>query len=207
MINAVSTQIKGATMFSSKRVVSVPPKKTQMWTVVIEVIGLLIISYPLIHIYLFTGGKWPKKRGFFCDDESLKHPIVEETISTGACFIIWAAISIVVVVSVEVLHFLVFHPNAQEANRENMFKVPFVVLELFRIVGFFVIGAVINLLIIEIAKFSIGRLRPHFLTILVKCNIFEVNDANCAINGYQKFVELDYAQEFITNDKNCNGNV
>ena len=190
-------------MFPSKRL-SVPPKKTQMWTVAIELIGLLIISYPLIHIYLFTGGKWPNKRGFFCDDESLKHPLLEEdTISTGACFIIWAIISIVVVVSVEVLHFLVFQPDLQRANQDNMFKVPFVVLELFRLVGFFVIGTVTNLLITEIAKFSIGRLRPHFLTILVdKCG-FELNDAKCMNNGYQKFVEPDYEQEF----KNCKGNV
>jgi hypothetical protein len=43
------------------------------------------------------------------------------------------------------------------------------------------------LLFTELAKYTIGRLRPHFLVV---CNP-ELTDALCKENGYMKFVELD----------------
>ena len=48
-----------------------PSKKAQIYSVVLQIIGLVIVSLP----YLFIGGK-PFKHGigFYCDDESLKLP-------------------------------------------------------------------------------------------------------------------------------------
>ena len=52
-----------------------PSKQAQIYRLVIEITGLLVVSFPMMYIYLFTGGKKePFQRGFYCDDESLKHP-------------------------------------------------------------------------------------------------------------------------------------
>ena len=44
-------------------------------------------------------------------------------------------------------------------------RTPWIAVELYRHFGYYALGAVSCLLFTEIAKYTIGRLRPHFLTI------------------------------------------
>ena len=46
-------------------------------------------------------------------------------------------------------------------------RTPWIAVELYRHFGYFSLGAISCLLFTEIAKYTIGRLRPHFLTV---CN-------------------------------------
>ena len=67
-------------------------------------------------------------------------------------------------------------------------KIPRVVIETYRILGYFTIGALYCTLTTELAKYKIGRLRPYFLTV---CNM-SLTDAMCKDDyGYYKFV-TDY---------------
>ena len=67
--------------------------KALITRVAMETLALLITSIPLIYLYVVQlGTVEPYKRGFFCDDENLKHPYLEETISVGACAAIWAVL-------------------------------------------------------------------------------------------------------------------
>ena len=50
-----------------------------------------------------------------------------------------------------------------------------ILIELYRLCGFWGIGSLFTLNITEIAKFQIGRLRPHFIA---ACNI-TLNEALC----------------------------
>ena len=79
----------------------------------------------------------------------------------------------VVVPLVEILHFTVYkYPEWEEVVEEHMGvgmltcfgRLPRVVFELYRIIGYFFIGALFCLYTTEIAKHQIGRLRPYFLT-------------------------------------------
>ena len=55
-----------------------------------EVLALIVCTIPLIHLYLVYGGDYePYQRGFFCDDENLKHPYLDEQISVHVCAAIW----------------------------------------------------------------------------------------------------------------------
>ena len=58
---------------------TVPSKKRLCSRIIIEITGFLIISAWLAYIFIFSTDAAKKslqfKRGFFCDDESLKHPI------------------------------------------------------------------------------------------------------------------------------------
>jgi len=66
-------------------------------------------------------------------------------------------------------------------------RTPWIAVELYRHFGYFTLGAVSCLLFTEIAKFTIGRLRPHFLTLCKP----EYSDELCKDGSYEKFVDLD----------------
>lgn len=150
--------------------------------VTIETLAILVLVYPMVHIYIFLQGDMePYQRGFFCDDESIKHPNLEEEISVGVCFLIWAFIVVLIVPAVELLHVTVF----EVAEKPKVCNIPWVVIELYRILGYFTLGALCTLLTTEMAKYKIGRLRPYFLSV---CGI-ELEDSLCKDDfGYQKFV-------------------
>ena len=80
------------------------------------------------------------------------------------CIAIWASISVILILLIESLRAYV------EKDREGPIKnrkVPWIAIELYRHFGYFLLGCISCLLFTEIAKYSIGRLRPHFLTV---CN-------------------------------------
>ena len=105
------------------------------------------------------------------------------------CLLIFASLSILIIVPLESLLFLVFKPSQFDASK--IFKIPALVLELFRLFSFLVMIGLFNVMITEIGKFSIGRLRPHFLT-LCKPNL---DNGTCRDDlGYEKYV-------VISNDK------
>ena len=103
-------------------------------------------------------------RGFFCDDQNLKHPYTEhQTVPMSVCIIIWAVISIFFIILIESLRTYVEKDKAKPINNSNY--TPWIAIELYRHFGYFLLGSISCLLFTEVAKYTIGRLRPHFLTI------------------------------------------
>ena len=105
----------------------------------------------------FTGDVEPFKRGFFCDDESLKHPVVEDTISSGKCFGIWAAIILTLVTFVEILYHKRYATGTSENDNHLFTSLPWVLVELYRILGYFSLGCLFTYTTTELAKFKVGR--------------------------------------------------
>lgn len=165
----------------------VPNNKTMAVRLGVEILAILVLVYPMLHIYVFLQGDLaPYKRGFFCDDENIKHPNLEEEISVGICFVIWTCIVLLVVPAVELLHVTVFKQETEQQKR--VWGCPWVVFELYRILGYFSLGAMCSLLTTEMAKYKVGRLRPYFLTV---CDL-ELTPEVCKDEyGYDKFV-TDY---------------
>ena len=59
----------------------IPTSRTLLSRIVLELVVVTILGYPMLHIYvLLKGNVEPYSRGFFCDDENLKHPFIEEEI-------------------------------------------------------------------------------------------------------------------------------
>ena len=168
--------------------------KALITRVAVETLALLVTSIPLIYLYIVQLGQVePYKRGFFCDDENLKHPYLDETISVHACAAIWAVLVLVFVLVVEGVNSVAMDlPQWSEALKKKgalrTSKIPRVVIETYRILGYFTIGALYCTLTTELAKYKIGRLRPYFLT---ACNISLSDDLCKDDNGYYKFV-MDY---------------
>jgi len=131
----------------------------------------------MIWIYIgLRGKKEPTRRGFFCDDEALKHPIMEETISVGHCTIMWACIAMFITIFVECVFSKVHRFQDWEfsmAVRRSsvsevkmcLNKIPLLALDIYRLICYYWVGALGSLLTTELAKYKIGRLRPYFLTL------------------------------------------
>jgi len=131
----------------------------------------ILLSFPAYE-YVIKGGKnEPYHRGFFCNDDNIKYPMVEEQVSLFAAVGIWFTATLFVIVVVESICFWAFPPfeNQKKSVSEALCcKIPMILLELYRLCGFWGIGSLFTLNITEIAKFEIGRLRPHFIA---ACNI------------------------------------
>ena len=132
----------------------------------------------------------PFHRGYFCEDTSIKYPYVEQqTVSAYLCLVIWTVICTV--------HFsiaLIKHKSWKQLL-DSLYKL--------------ILGFSLCMLITDVIKFSLGRLRPYFLTV---CNpnledvCYQVEDEY--IEGdddsdyyYPEVIHLKYVVE-----ENCTGN-
>ena len=135
----------------------------------------------------------PFQRGFYCDDENIKKPFKEDTVSEMLCFVIWAFLAAAILIPVEMVSFIT-HPtiNTTEVKVPTLEKkIPALVVELYRIIGSFTIGGVFCMFATEMCKITIGELRPHFLSL---CNIDLTKDlckctSNVCDGEYHVYVE------------------
>jgi len=169
----------------------------------LEIFGLLLLVTPMAYIYVFSSNYDPYHRGFFCDDQNLKHPYLPQTVPIVQCVLIWAAVSTFFIVTVETLR---SWAEAQAGTRRcKPFpnnRTPWIACELYRHFGYFTLGALTTLLFTELSKYSIGRLRPHFLT-LCKPNLSPELCEDPVGSGYQRFVtesEDEICQGLINGD-------
>ena len=130
---------------------------------VMEISCLTILFIPMLYVHMIADSYKPFQRGFFCDDQNLKHPFVDkQTVPMEVCFLIWAGLIIFFVFLVEWLRI-----RARPQKPLNIYgcSIPWLVIELYRQMGFMTVGATACFLFTDLSKFTIGRLRPHFLSI------------------------------------------
>ena len=149
----------------------------------ISIIKLVFKSLPLVLLLTITlalhfSNITPFQRGFFCDDHNLKYPYIEsETVPKYICLLIWFVISIFTTITTQILL------NSKLG-----------ILDQFKQLFTGVLGCI---LFTDLAKYSVGRLRPHFLTL---CNpdynnvcftedaYYNVSDEQFLNEFYQKYV-------------------
>ena len=125
----------------------------------------------------------PFQRGFFCDDHSLKYPFIEnETIPQYMCLLIWISISGVIILTTQIL------------NRSTSIKD----------VNRMITGLLCCILLTDVAKYSVGRLRPHFLTL---CNPDYNNvcfdeEAYYYYDGEEEHLN-EFYQKYVNESKVC----
>lgn len=154
----------------------------------LEIFGLLLLTTPMAYIYVFSSQYDPFHRGFFCDDQNLKHPYLPQTVPIVQCVLIWAAVSTFFIVLVETLR---SQAEGQAGVRRcrplPKSRTPWIACELYRHFGYFTLGALTTLLFTELSKYTIGRLRPHFLTLCRPKFTPELCEDPPG-SGYQRFV-------------------
>ncbi|XP_045160348.2 phospholipid phosphatase 2-like [Mercenaria mercenaria] len=126
-------------------------------TVQIIVDVIIWIAVSLVVIYLFLYGK-PYKSGFFCDDRSLSYPSIPETISTPVLIAAAFTLSVILVVSVEILNCLDTKCRRPcQWTRDIVFCVKSYIV--------FMIGFLIQELVVDAVKNKMGVLRPNFFDV------------------------------------------
>jgi len=159
-----------------------PPSKQQIITkAVFELIACAIFGVAFLVIH----NREPFQRGFYCDDETILHPYTEaQKCPAVAAGIIWVVALVAIVAPVELFR------SCQITRPPCPLPVPWIVLDVYRVLGHFVQGGLATVLITEVAKVSIGRLRPHFLSLckpnLDLCQLS--SDDNDDNNQSNKFV-------------------
>jgi len=165
-----------------------PPSCTDvLGKATLEMFGFIVLILPMAYVYVFTSNYRPYHRGFFCDDENLKHPYSEQQVPIVHCVVIWGLVATFFIVLVETLR----SHAAQQYRRDKPIRnnrTPWICVELYRHFGFFALGALLTLLFTELAKYTIGRLRPHYLTV---CGPKLISDLCKDEFGYEKFVTAD----------------
>ncbi|XP_063795365.1 phospholipid phosphatase 3 isoform X3 [Pseudophryne corroboree] len=117
----------------------------------------------------------PYHRGFYCDDESIKYPSKSgETINDIMLSVVGIIISILAIILGE--FFRIYYLKAKS---HSFIRNPYV-SALYKQVGCFLFGCAISQSFTDIAKVSIGRLRPHFLDI---CDP-DFTRLNCTVGNY-----------------------
>lgn len=129
---------------------------TRLPYVALDVVCVLLAGLPFA---ILTSRHTPFQRGIFCNDESIKYPYKEDTIPYALLGGIIIPFCIIVMIIGETLsvYFNVLHSNSFVHNQY--------IATLYKAIGAFLFGASASQSLTDIAKYSIGRFRPHFLDV------------------------------------------
>jgi len=137
------------------------------YLVLVDLLCLLLVGVP--SLLLMVKGE-PYSRGFFCSDLSIRHPYRESTVSVFMLLSISYGLPLVIFCLVE----------TSRLRHNNSFGLSRLGIQLYNVCCVFVFGSLTNQLFTETTKFSIGRLRPHFIQV---CNpVF--SSSNCSTSDY-----------------------
>ncbi|KAL0979116.1 hypothetical protein UPYG_G00180920 [Umbra pygmaea] len=124
--------------------------------VLLDVTCLVLVGLPFA---ILTPQHNPFKRGFFCNDDSIKYPLKDDTISYQLLGGVMIPLILIVVVGGECLGVYIMRVKTKSSLGTNY------VARIYKAVGSFVFGAAASQSLTDIAKYSIGRLRPNFLAV------------------------------------------
>ncbi|XP_008100990.1 phospholipid phosphatase 1 isoform X2 [Anolis carolinensis] len=130
--------------------------KTRLPYVALDVICVILAGLPFA---ILTARHIPFKRGVFCNDESIQYPYREDTISYQLLAGIIVPFDVIVMILGEALSVYYNRLHSNSFVRNNY------IAAIYKAIGTFIFGAAISQSLTDIAKYSIGRLRPHFLDI------------------------------------------
>lgn len=122
----------------------------------LDIACLILAGLPLAAFNL--GKIKPYQRGFFCNDESISYPFHSSTVTSTVLYTMGFTLPICSMIIGECLS--VYLNCIKSKSFCNSY-----VACIYKAVGTFVFGAAMSQSLTDIAKYSIGRLRPHFLDV------------------------------------------
>ncbi|XP_078526256.1 phospholipid phosphatase 3 isoform X2 [Lissotriton helveticus] len=138
----------------------------------LDIFCLIMVTLPAA-VMNTTSYIKPYKRGFYCSDESIQYPLLKSTVPTRVLFAVGVLLTFISIITGEFyrIHYL-------KERTHSFIQNPYIAA-LYKQVGCFIFGCSISQSFTDIAKVSVGRLRPHFLAV---CNP-DFNQINCTL-GY-----------------------
>ncbi|XP_028457193.1 phospholipid phosphatase 1 isoform X1 [Perca flavescens] len=124
--------------------------------VLLDIACLVLGGLPLAAFNL--GKIRPYQRGFFCNDESIKYPFHHGTVSSTVLYTVGFILPISCIIFGECLSVYLKRIKSKSPFGSYISCV-------YKAIGTFLFGAAMSQSLTDIAKYSIGRLRPHFLDV------------------------------------------
>ncbi|KAK4311592.1 hypothetical protein Pmani_016919 [Petrolisthes manimaculis] len=118
------------------------------------------VAIPILLFFLL--GK-PFERGFHCDDQSLRYPYKDSTIHTAVLYVVGTSLPGFSMLGLEYWRCRTESVGQQVSVRGR--SLPPFIWAWYSTIGTFLFGCACSQLLTDVAKYSIGRLRPHFLDI------------------------------------------
>ncbi|XP_052280162.1 putative phosphatidate phosphatase isoform X2 [Dreissena polymorpha] len=149
----------------SEEATMTPDKRKVILRVVLDVISVACVALPVLILYYYAK---PYHRGFYCNDETLMHPYLSNTVPTWVAGFVGIILPCIAILTIEGI----------KAHKAELKMVTYIGIVYQLVIPFF-FGAGLTQLTTDIGKYTIGRLRPHFLTVCVP------DPAKCAAStGY-----------------------
>lgn len=125
----------------------------------LEICILLALGLPILLLFVTVE---PFHRGFYCDDESLRHPYKDSTVPSIYLYIVGFGLNLIAIVVLEII-------RCRKDNGSKVVvwgrKVPNVLWQIYCSAAFLLLGMAFSQLSTDIIKYMVGRLRPHFYTV------------------------------------------
>lgn len=151
---------------------------------VIDVLCLAIVWLPVLLLDLL--GK-PFERGFYCDDTSIRYPYKDSTVTSTLLYSYSLGLPITMMITVEIFRWR-HNLKSEKLSRQNVtptisisssIHIPSVIAEIIHLIAIFLFGAACSQMATDFGKYTIGRLRPHFIAMCQPENLSEL----CPLGG------------------------
>ncbi|XP_048788353.1 phospholipid phosphatase 1 isoform X1 [Lagopus muta] len=149
--------------------------RTRLPFVALDVVCVVLAGLPLGVLNLAKIK--PYQRGFFCNDDSIKYPFHDSTITSTVLYTVGFTLPILSIILGESLSVFYNHLHSNSFVRNNY------VATIYKAIGTFIFGAAASQSLTDIAKYSIGRLRPHFLAVCQP----DWTQINCSLGYIENF--------------------
>ncbi|CAL4065043.1 unnamed protein product, partial [Meganyctiphanes norvegica] len=106
---------------------------------------------------------YPFERGFFCDDESIHYPYKESTVTNGILLVVSITVPILTVCGME--WWKIYNNKVIQKLKIWGYKIHPLIWTIVHKLGPFWFGFFANIMFTYIIKYTIGRLRPHFIAV------------------------------------------
>nr|XP_022311472.1 phospholipid phosphatase 1-like [Crassostrea virginica] len=166
--------------------------------ILLSLVDICIVGLAALVLLIFKLFVTPYTRGFYCDDDSIRYPFKNSTVTSTTLYTTGFAINLVLIFLFEFIHYRYGSKNASnesttsytsssqvgvpESTRRKVYQYLY---NVYQVSLPFVFGVVVQQLTTNIGKFSIGRLRPHFLSVCLpdqtkyNCNIGYITEDVC----------------------------
>ncbi|XP_061873673.1 phospholipid phosphatase 1 isoform X1 [Colius striatus] len=151
--------------------------RTRLPFVALDVVCVVLAGLPLGVLNLAKIK--PYQRGFFCNDDSIKYPFHDSTITSTVLYTVGFTLPIFSIILGETLSVIYNHLHSNSFVRNNY------IATIYKAIGTFIFGAAASQSLTDIAKYSIGRLRPHFLAVCqpdwtrINCSLGYIENFPC----------------------------
>uniref|UniRef100_A0A915JGA7 Phosphatidic acid phosphatase type 2/haloperoxidase domain-containing protein n=1 Tax=Romanomermis culicivorax TaxID=13658 RepID=A0A915JGA7_ROMCU len=133
-------------------------------------LDLFILSMAFMPVIICATAIYPYRRGFYCDDDTIYYPYRDSTVANINLYVFGLAIPLFSILIIEAYRTYVFEPRCLNTKCEpkvcvNGKPCSLYGTRLYYYIGYFLFGAALCQTLTDIGKYSVGRLRPHFVSV------------------------------------------